>query len=157
MSWRIIYIEEADYLSLHLDNLKVTKGNDDTTIPLSDINSIIIDNYKTVLSVNLLNKCMDYKINMVLCDMKHLPNTIIYPYSGNYQTSLILKEQLSWEKQNIAEVWQCIVKGKIINQINVLKENEKSKDVMNKLSEYLNEIEPFDSTNREAFICENIF
>lgn len=157
MSWRIIYIEEADYLSLHLDNLKVTKGNDETTIPLGDINSIIIDNYKTNLSVNLLNKCMDYKINMVLCDMKHLPNTIIYPYSGNYQASLILKEQLSWNKENIDKVWQRIVKGKIINQIKVLKNNDKSNEVINKLVIYLNEVEEFDSTNREGLAAKIYF
>ncbi len=157
MSWRIVYIEEADYLSLHLDNLKVTKGNDDTTIPLGDINSIIIDNYKTTLSVNLLNKCMDYKINVVLCDMKHLPNTIIYPYSGNYQASLVLKNQLSWKEENINKAWQIIVKGKIINQIKVLKENNKSIDVINKLSNYLNEIEPLDATNREGLAAKLYF
>ena len=157
MSWRIVYIEEADYLSLHLDNLKVTKGNDETTIPLSDINSIIIDNYKTTLSVNLLNKCMDYKVNVVLCDMKHLPNTIIYPYSGNYQASLVLKEQLSWKEENIRRVWKIIVEGKIINQMKVLKENNKSIDVILKLSHYLNEIEPLDVTNREGLAAKLYF
>lgn len=157
MSWRIVYIEEADYLSLHLDNLKVSKGNDDTTIPLSDINSIIIDNYKTTLSVNLLNKCMDYKVNIVLCDMKHLPNTIIYPYSGNYQASLVLKEQLSWKEENIRRVWKIIVEGKIINQMKVLKENNKSIDVILKLSHYLNEIEPLDVTNREGLAAKLYF
>ena len=157
MSWRIVYIEEADYLSLHLDNLKVTKGNDETTIPLGDINSIIIDNYKTTLSVNLLNKCMDYKVNVVLCDMKHLPNTIIYPYSGNYQASLVLKEQLSWKEENIRRIWKIIVEGKIINQMKVLKENNKSIDVILKLSHYLNEIAPLDVTNREGLAAKLYF
>lgn len=157
MSWRIVYIEEADYLSLHLDNLKVTKGNDETTIPLGDINSIIIDNYKTTLSVNLLNKCMDYKVNVVLCDMKHLPNAIIYPYSGNYQASLVLKEQLSWKEENIRRIWKIIVEGKIINQMKVLKENNKSIDVILKLSHYLNEIAPLDVTNREGLAAKLYF
>ena len=77
MSWRIVYIESSDYLSLYLNNIKIKNGMDETTIPLSDINSIVIDNNSTAVTVALINKCMEYKINMVMCNLSHLPNAII--------------------------------------------------------------------------------
>lgn len=64
MGWRIVYIEESEYLSLYLDNIKIKKNDDEVTIPLSDIHTLIIDNYKSTLSVNLINKCIEAKINL---------------------------------------------------------------------------------------------
>lgn len=157
MSWRILYIENSDYLSLYLDNLKVTKEHDDTVIPLSDINSIIIDNYKTTISVNLLNKCMEYKVNVVLCDMQHLPYTIIYPYSINYQASLIQQQQLNWNSEHLGLIWKEIVIGKILNQANVLNYNNKSVDVINRLKKLSDEVIINDKTNREGLAAKMYF
>lgn len=37
MGWRIVYATNVDHLSLYLQNLKVRKGDQEITIPLSDI------------------------------------------------------------------------------------------------------------------------
>ena len=94
MGWRIVYIEDSDYLSLYLDNIKVNKNGQDVLIPISDIHTLIVDNYKAVLSVNLINKCSLNKVNVILCGFNHLPQSIIYPISGNNQTPKILKKQM---------------------------------------------------------------
>lgn len=157
MSWRIVYIEESEYLSLYLDNIKIKQKDDEVIIPLSDIHSLIIDNYKSVLSVNLINKCIEYKINVLLCGIDHMPKTIMYPIKGNNQTPKMLQLQINWNEKIKSIVHMKIVKGKILNQKQVLEYNKKSKDVIDKLDIFINEVKEGDVTNREGLSAKMYF
>jgi len=155
--WRIIYIEKSDYLSLYLDNLKVRNGLDETTIPLSDINSIVIDNYATTITTSLITKCMEYKVNIICCDTYHLPAGIIIPYSGNYQSSSQLFKQVKWEDEILKFVWQQITKAKITNQARTLMLTDKHQEVINHLLKFIDEVELGDKTNREGLSAKMYF
>ena len=157
MSWRVLFIENSDYLNLYLDNLKISKGIDETTIPLSDINSIIIDNNNLVISSALISKCMEYNINVVLCDSFHLPSAIIFPYSGNYKASKQLKKQLDWEDDTKNILWKIIVKKKITNQKQILEKNKLSKNAIEILNNYRDNVEEADLTNREGLAAKIYF
>jgi len=157
MGWRILYIEDSEYLSLYLDNLKVKKDNQDILVPIADIHTLIIDNYKAVLSVNLINKCTEYKVNIILCGIDHLPQSVIYPSSGNNQAPKMLKQQLSWKQKIKGLLHQNIVKKKIENQIKVLEHNHKSNEVIDKLKNYIEEVLPFDKSNREGLSAKIYF
>lgn len=157
MSWRIIYIEESEYLSLYLDNIKIRRKDDEIIIPLSDIHSLIIDNYKSVLSVNLLNKCVEYKVNVLLCGIDHMPKSLIYPIRGNNQTPKMLRAQINWN-EDIKNILQMkIVKGKILNQKQVLERHEKDLKVIKRLEGFMEEVEPGDVTNREGLSAKMYF
>ncbi|WP_096550267.1 CRISPR-associated endonuclease Cas1 [Ureibacillus thermosphaericus] len=56
MSWRIVYISEAEEMRLYLDNLKVIKDDQEILIPLSDIHSIVVDNQHTTVTGRLINE-----------------------------------------------------------------------------------------------------
>ncbi len=157
MSWRIVYVESSDYLSSYLDNLKIKKGMDEIKIPFCDINSIIIDNNQSCITVSLINKCVEYKINLVICDYYHLPASILLPYSGNYQSSLILHNQLKWRQEEKEHIWKEIVKAKISNQKMVLKLLHKSVETINILEKYIEEVEDGDVTNREGLAAKIYF
>ncbi len=157
MSWRIVYVEKSDYISSYLDNLKIKKGIDEIKIPFSDINSIIIDNNQTTITTGLINKCVEYKINLVICDYFHLPSSILLPYSGNYQTSLVLFNQLNWKKESKEYIWKEIVKAKIFNQKTVLRLTHKSTEIIDLLEKYINEVEEGDVTNREGLAAKAYF
>lgn len=157
MGWRIIYIEESEYLNLYLDNLKVKKNSQDLLIPLKDIHTLIIDNYKAVLSINLINKCSEENINLILCGLDHMPITTILPLSGNNRSPLILRKQLAWsdEVKKLAQMY--IVKAKINNQIAVLKKHKKNVDVINRIKEFVGEVNIGDTTNREGLSAKMYF
>ncbi len=157
MSWRIIYIESSDYLNLYLDNLKITKGIEKITIPLSDVNSIIIDNHSLVMSASLISKCMEYNINIVICDPFHLPSALIFPYSGNYNSSFQLRKQLEWEENSKMYIWQEIVKAKIKNQKNVMEYFDANPEYISILDKYYQEVELNDKTNREGLAAKIYF
>ncbi len=158
MSWRVLYIEKANYLSLYLDNLKIKQGVDESTIPLSDINSIVIDNNSLTLTVPLINKCMEYKINIILCDIYHLPNSIIFPYSGNYQSPFQLNKQIKWSEKSKKYLWQRIVKQKIYNQRFILKKYKSEEKLsIDKLGIYEKDVVMGDTTNREGHAAKVYF
>ena len=108
-------------MSLYLDNLKVSKmEKQEILVPLKDIHSLIIDNYKLVISVQLISKCAENNINVVVCGIDHNPRAIMIPHSGHHQMALELRKQIIWDHEKKKQVHQALVKMKINNQINVI-------------------------------------
>jgi CRISPR-associated protein Cas1 len=157
MSWRIIYIEESDTLSLYLDNIKVKRNDDTLLLPLSDLHTIILDNYKINLSVHLINALAKNNINLVSCDVDHLPIAIIMPIHGSYYTPKRLYEQLSWKEDKRSYVHQKIVVNKIRNQLNLIKHISNDKYSIDLLFKYKKEVTLADKTNREGLAAKVYF
>lgn len=160
MGWRVVYIEEGTNLSLYLDNVKVSrKAKDDILIPLQDIHSIIIDNYKLVLTVQLMNRCMHHNINIVTCGIDHLPEAIVLPQSGHYAQAKVIRNQVLWDTERKALLHQKIVQQKINNQIQACVICNVDKGLLNfqKLTNYMNQVEIGDKTNREGLAAKVYF
>jgi CRISPR-associated protein Cas1 len=157
MSWRILYIEENDHLSLYLDNVRIKKVNREVTIPLSDINTVMIDNQQTTLSASLINKCAEYNVSVITCDHKHLPQAIILPSSGHYRAAAIFREQLRWPEDTLTKLWQKIVQRKIINQANILQGAHKSMAVRDRLYKFATETQLADAGNCEGLAAKMYF
>lgn len=157
MGWRIVYIEESDNVSSYLDNVKIKRINDDILIPYRDIHTLIIDNYKTYLTTNFIIKCAEYKINLIICGLEHLPIAFVNPISGNSQSPLVLKKQLEWKNNMKEKLHKLIIKGKIENQVQILISNNKNIDVINKIKQFKNQTIDGDLTNREGLAAKMYF
>lgn len=157
MSHRIIYIENCEYLRLYLDNLKVEYKDNDLFIPISDIQILVIDNYRSNLSVPLINKLMEANVCTIICGIDHLPTSYILPINGHFSQSGNINKQINWSDENKKNVHQKIVKAKIFNQIEILKKNNKDFEVITKLYQFLSEVEPGDITNREGLSAKMYF
>ena len=75
MSHRVIYIEKCEYLKLYLDNIKIEYNDNELLLPISDIQILVIDNYKSSLSVPLMNKLTENNVCTILCGIDHLPKS----------------------------------------------------------------------------------
>lgn len=157
MSWRVLYIEESDKLSLYLDNIKIIKGDEELLVPINDIHSLIVDNYKILLSVHLVNALSKANVNVVLCGVDHLPQTILLPLFGNSNAAESLKKQLEWNELNKQIAQQEIVRIKIKHQKELLKHVEKYNLEIKTLEKYENEVELADKTNREGLAAKQYF
>ncbi len=157
MSHRVIYIENCEYLRLHLDNLKVEYKDDELLLPISDIQILVIDNYKSSLSVPLINKLMDNNVCTIICGIDHLPKSYILPMNGHFAQSGNIHKQIQWREDYKKRLHQKIVKAKIYNQIEILKKNNKSFDVIQKLFQFMEEVELGDITNREGLSAKMYF
>lgn len=157
MSHRIIYIEKSKELKLYLDNLKVLVDDVDITIPLSDIQILILDNYKSSLTVPLINQLTNNNVCTIICGIDHLPKSYILPMNGHFSQSGNIEKQIQWTSENKMKVHQKIVKAKIYNQIEILEKNNKDREVINKLKQFMNEVIPGDKTNREGLAAKMYF
>ncbi len=157
MSWRIIYVAEGEKLSLHLDNVKITKGDKEVTVPLSDINTIMVDNLRMLLSTHIINKCADYNISLITCDHKHTPRAIVMPISGNYRSSLMLREQLRWTQERAGIVWRHIIRLKIMQQTRVLTLRHAPQEVIERMQTFARDVAPADPSNCEGLAAKMYF
>lgn len=157
MSWRIIYIEQSDYLKLYLDNLKVIREDTEILIPLSDIHTIVVDNQQTVVTARLLNKLADYHILLIFCDEKHLPNIYSLSPHSHHQSSRVLSRQVNWSESTKASMWQRFIQIKIYNQASVLAHFKKDPAIIQSLYTLAEEVTVGDETNREGHAAKLYF
>lgn len=159
MGWKVLYIEESDYISTMLDNLKVRmKDDQELLIPLKDIHSLILDNYKLVVSLQLLNKCAEYNVNVVCCGVDHNPVGVYVPYSGHHMMADVLKRQMEWSNELRILAHQKIIQEKIMNQFRILEYLELTQNTKAYLLEqYQKEIELGDTSNREGLAAKVYF
>lgn len=156
MSWRVVYIEKADYLKLYLDNLKVIREEVEILIPLSDIHTIIVDNQTTVVTARLMNKLADYHILLVFCDEQHLPNIYALSPHSHHQATKVLNKQIQWDLVTKGRVWQEIISAKILNQASVLTHLRKDETV-DTLYQLAENVQFADETNREGHAAKLYF
>lgn len=144
-SYRTLFFSKPAKLSCRSNNLIITQDKI-ISIPLKDIENIIIDTPQVSLSSSLLSILAKYKIMLFSCDASHMPNGIFLPYIPHYRASKILGIQLSLTKKVKAILWQKIIKAKIANQIALLDKNPIAK----KLELFYKNVKMADLDNDEA-------
>lgn len=157
VSWRVVIINEGEYLRLKLDNLLVTRGSDEISVPLSDISMIVIENLNCVLSTRLMDACNQNNVLIVNCDYKHIPSGIFYGLNTHTKATKVLYSQMEWSQEFKDITWQYITFSKISNQIDHLKMREKNLDKIKLMYDLANEIKPGDKTNREGHAAKVYF
>lgn len=157
MGWRTIYIEESNNISLYLDNIKILVENGQILVPLKDIDTLLIDNYKATISCQLISKCSQNNINLIICDINHIPFSQTLPIYGNCLSSKLLKNQLNWSEEIKGLLRQKIVKHKIINQKYILGVNQRNKKAIKLIEDLLETVEIYDKTNREGLVAKIYF
>lgn len=154
MSSHKLYIKNKSYLS-YRNNLIVIKVDDyETTVCFDDIDTIIIENQQTTITSALLSQLTKANINVIFCDEKFMPSSILQGINKNSRTTKIQKSQITISKPKLNQLWKDIVISKVNNQANILKK-------LNKDSEYLNSlvlrIKSNDRENIEAIAAAYYF
>lgn len=157
MSWRFIYIKNADKLNTNLNSLVLSQDGKEFEIPLEDINTILLEDYKTVVTSRLLARLVDFKIQLVVCDNSMLPCAILTPIGKYHREYKMQKIQLSLDEEKKGELWANIVKKKISNQLLVMDRFNCEEDKKNMLYKFIGEVEHGDITNREGLAAKVYF
>ncbi len=155
--FRIIYIKESEKLSLKLDNLIIENNNNEYKLPLEDIDTIMLENNKCLLTSKLICKMMEYKINFIVCNDKMMPTGIMLPYQQHSRGTKIILNQIAWTNELKDFMWDMIIENKIKNQRKVLEMYNKNQSVINKIKEYEDLIDNGDITNREGHAAKIYF
>lgn len=157
MGYKTVYIRESEKLRLYLDNLLVETKDGEIKFLINDLKYLIIDNYKAILSTQLINRLSENNVSLVLCDLSHHPYTQLIPINGHYASSGMLKKQIKWDDDLKSKIHKEIIKNKILSEVFVLKKNDRNKKVIEKLLEFKEEVIDNDSTNREGLAAKMYF
>lgn len=119
MGWRVVLIENPARLSLK-DNKLIVEQEEKTPIPLEDIDSLVIDGGGIVMSKNIITALSENGVNVLMCDDKHLPCSIIIPYAQASRGAKVARAQLNMPKATQKQLWRKNIIQKISNQADVL-------------------------------------
>ena len=112
MAWRTVYLEQQTKLWLSRNNLCFYHDESELSIPIEDIDTLVIDNHGTKFTTNLIDS---------LANQSHLPSTIILPYAKHSRQAKISSDQLNMRQPVRKQLWQKNIVQKILNQAEVLK------------------------------------
>lgn len=147
-------ISRSAKLDYKLDYL-VVRQQEVTRIHLSEISILMIESTAVSLTAVLLNELMRRKIKVIFCDEKRNPSAELIPYYGSHDTSAKVRKQIEWSSEAKEMVWTEIVTEKIRRQMEFLK--GLGKEEYHLLEEYIAQITPGDSTNREGHAAKVYF
>ena len=154
MSWRIVVISNSAKLEYKIDYM-IVRQSEITKIHLSEISMLIVESTAVSLTAGLLSELTKRKIKVIFCDEKRNPSSELVSYYGSHDTSAKVRQQVGWTAEIKKMMWTEIVSEKIRNQQRFLEDLGKKENVM--LTEYLKEIQPGDTTNREGHAAKVYF
>ena len=154
MSWRTVVISKNAKLDYNIGYL-VVRGQDTTKIHLNEIGTLIIESTVVSMTAYLLSELVKHKIKVVFCDEKRNPSSELLPYYGSHDTSMKVRKQMEWSKEDKAAIWTEIVREKIGKQAELLNTLRKQEESM--LLSYINKLEFGDVTNREGHAAKVYF
>lgn len=146
MSWRIVYVTNADKLSLNLNSIQVIHEEEKFFVNLNDIAMLVLEDYKSIITVRLLIELARQGIPVLVLNTNSMPIGEYFPIADNVRTSKRISEQILWSDEIKEKLWTSIIKGKIENQIITLKQLNLL-DKISILEEYIIKIKPGDKSN----------
>ena len=155
MGFRTVIVNSRCKIELRL-NFLVVRGETEKKIYISEINTIIVQSTAVSMTAALLSELIKNNIKVIFCDEKCNPQAELVPYCGAHNTSKRYKQQLLWSQQTKDEVWDLIIKRKIINQAALLKKLGFA-DESEMLVRYAYNVADGDITNREGHAAKVYF
>ncbi len=153
MAWRVVAIENPARLSVR-DNQLVITQEIESTLPIEDIDALILDNYGSTITTNLLTALATKGTTTVICDEKHLPASVLLPYSQHSRQAKVSRQQLSMSQPLKKQLWQQIIISKITNQADVLRSRGLDDSNLRSLA---NDVKSGDTSNRESIAARIYF
>jgi CRISP-associated protein Cas1 len=128
--------------------LLVIQETGEAQIPFEDVETIIIDSPQVSLTAPVLRAVADHGAVLIVCDEKHLPAGMYLPQYQHFKSGPLVALQLTAKVPFTKRIWQAIVKAKLRNQQEILRQKKLIK--INKFDSLIAKVMSGDSTNVEA-------
>jgi CRISPR-associated protein Cas1 len=119
-----LYVVSAAHLSSKSEQLWMAFSQESerppVSIPLEDIGLLVVESNQATLTQHLLSKLAEYNIAWLGCGADHMPNYLGLPLEGNSITGKRTRLQFEATEPLKKNVWQQLVRQKIINQAAIL-------------------------------------
>ncbi|HHW46150.1 MAG TPA: type II CRISPR-associated endonuclease Cas1 [Clostridiales bacterium] len=155
--FRTVVVNFGERLSVKDNWLIISTAEGEKQIPIEDIYSVVVDNQRTYMSIPCLNALTSSGAHLLLCDGKHNPVSVVLPLNTHYRPLNVIKKQLSLTQDFKDNIWDRIVKHKVLNQAKVLELCGCNSEYAARLRELAEEVVDGDSGNREGIAAKMYF
>lgn len=124
------------------------------TVPIEDVGVVILENQMTKITLPLLNALTDSNVQVVICDNKGMPNSMLFNLDSNNTQGETLRHQMEVGEVLKKQLWKQIVEAKIRNQAALLNKTGYNGNILRSL--YSN-VKSGDSDNREGVAARLYF
>ena len=107
---------ETTVSSSEVENPTQFKRDALATIPIEDIGIVVIDNPQITLTSGLLQALQENNVAVIICDYRHMPQSLLLPLEGNSIQQERYDNQLAATEPLKKQLWQQTVIQKIKNQ-----------------------------------------
>ncbi|MGI5970780.1 MAG: type II CRISPR-associated endonuclease Cas1 [Oscillospiraceae bacterium] len=116
MAFRNIVLESDAHLTLKQDQLIIRTERGTASVAIEDVNALLIESRQTVISTAVLSRLAQFGVAVFICDERHLPCSILIPYSQHSRQLQAIENQLNLTLSAKKRLWQQIVTEKVNNQ-----------------------------------------
>ena len=116
MSWRVVVARKDAHLSLRLGRLFIDGKDSSESVPIEDIDTLLVENDRTSLSVKLLVTLAENGVSVLLSDKQQLPACIVTPTARHSRQLESLRVIDALGRPFAKRVWKQIIIRKILNQ-----------------------------------------
>ena len=156
MAYRNVIISNPAKLSVKLNQLCISTSAINDTIPIEDINMLLIESQQVSVTTALLGELASSGVAVFICDKQHLPCAVITPYLQHSRYHEVTSRQLNMSLPTKKRLWQQIVKSKINNQAKCLELCEEE-EVAKELYHIAKTVKPGDSEYAEGHCAAKYF
>lgn len=156
MAFRTVLIEKALNVRLDLNNIVINYENEKYWIHVDEVSVLVFDDPRCNVSLKTLSYLCEKGISVIFCDGSHMPIGMLETLSTHSRASKKIKQQLEWDSYTNQYLWTEIIKHKIDNQVETLKEFSKI-DKIDKIEELKETMELGDPTNHEGIVSRIYF
>lgn len=150
MSWKTVVVKETNRLFLKNNQLAFVDNDQVKTLSLEDIDAVVFDNNRSVITTQLLSKLADHNVFVMVCDQKHDPNGVFLPFNQHWKPLSIFNLQVKAKLPLKKQLWARIIRSQILNSAIVLKKLNYLPAEVEKMRLYADKILSYDKDNREA-------
>lgn len=157
MGWKTIIVGSECVVSVSLNRMKISVGEEYQTIPLADIDTVIFSHNKLVITIPLIAELISNNINIIICDKKNDPIGTFNAFNGHSLAFKQLNKQINWKLTRKKKLWKYIVEEKIQSEIDAIRHLIKESSSIELLTSYKNSVCTDDQTNREGVAARVYF
>ena len=154
---RTLVFSNPVYLSLRNQQLVLAYKDDPehtTTVPIEDIGVVVVEHQQVSITLPLLNALTENEVQVVFCNSKGMPSSMLLGFEGNNLQGETLRYQMACGEVLKKQLWKQIVESKIRNQSLLL---ERVGQDGTCLRPYYSNVKSGDSDNREGIAARLYF
>ena len=115
-------------------------------LPAEDIATVVLDNREIIITTYCLEQLSSRGTVVILCNGKHMPESVLLPYGANSRRLKTIRRQISQKKPHLKQLWRQVVQEKIRNQGRCLEFCDKE-NIVDRLAD---KVKSGDTTNVES-------